>query len=136
MAGCIAIVSVDFKEKIEKDIYSYPLEKTMNTCNPEKNQFCMRKLNFFEIVVFFAGLAVIIVGFFLMYRQYKFDGYVSATLLQSTFLWLILIVMLILASLLENVKEELAIIIREHITETKLLRQETILVKECIKRKR
>ena len=108
----------------------------MSTCNPDKNTVCLRKLNFFEIAVFFAGLATIIVGSLLLFRQYRLDGHVSTALLQSTFLWLLLIIAIILASLLENVKEELAIIIKEHIAETKLLRQETILLRECIKRKR
>ena len=108
----------------------------MSVAIPDKHTVCLRKLNFFEIAVFFAGLATIIVGSFLLFRQYTIEGHVSTALLQSTFLWLILIIAIILASLLENVKEELAIIIKEHIAETKLLRQETILLRECIKRKR
>ncbi len=102
----------------------------------EKSQVLYRKLNLFEIGLFFAGLAVIFVGFFLLYKQYVLDGYYSWGLLQGVFLWLILIVMIIIAALLENVKEEISVIIKEHIAETKLLRQETVLLKDCIKRKR
>ena len=102
----------------------------------EKNQVLYRRLNLFEIGLFFAGLAVMLVGFFLLRKQYLTDGYFSWGLLQGIFLWLILIVIVIIAAILENVKEELAVVIKEHIAETKLLRQETTLLKECIKRKR
>lgn len=102
----------------------------------EKNQVLYRRLNLFEIGLFFAGLAVMLVGFFLLRKQYLTDGYFSWGLLQGIFLWLILIVIVIIAAILENVKEELAVVIKEHIAETKLLRQETVLLKDCIKRKR
>ncbi len=102
----------------------------------EKSQILYRKLNLFEIGLFFAGIAVIFVGFFLLYKQYSLDGYFSWGLLQGVFLWLILIVIIIIAAILENVKEELSVVIKEHIAETKLLRQETVLLKDCIKRKR
>jgi len=45
-----------------------------------------------------------------------------ASVFIRVFLWLILIVILILAATMEDVKEELAIVIKEHIEETKLLR--------------
>lgn len=102
----------------------------------EKNQILYRKLNLFEIVLFFAGLGVIVVGLFVLHKQYVLDGYFSWGLLHGVFLWLILIVIIIIAALLENVKEELSIVIKEHIAETKLLRQETMMLKDCIKRKR
>ncbi len=102
----------------------------------EKNQLLFRKLNLFEIGIFFSGLAVMIVGFLFLRKQYLIDGYFSWGLLQGILLWLILIALIIIAAILENVKEELAIVIKEHIAETKLLRQETSLLKECVKRKR
>ncbi len=102
----------------------------------EKSQILYRKLNLFEIGLFFAGLGVILAGVFILRKQYLLDGYFSWGLLQGVFLWLILIVLIIIAAILENVKEELAVMIKEHIAETKLLRQETVLLKECIKRKR
>ncbi|MEK6921875.1 MAG: hypothetical protein AABX82_08350, partial [Nanoarchaeota archaeon] len=76
----------------------------------EKNQVLYRKLNLFEIGLFFAGLAVMLVGFFLLRKQYFTDGYFSWELLQGIFLWLILIVIVIIAAILENVKEELAVV--------------------------
>ncbi|MBI5072285.1 hypothetical protein HZA99_00550, partial [Candidatus Woesearchaeota archaeon] len=60
----------------------------------------------------------------------------SWNMLHATFLWLILLVLLIVAAVLENIKEELCIMIKEHILETKLLRKETVMLKECMKRKR
>lgn len=102
----------------------------------EKKQIVTRKLNAFEIGLFFTGLAVIVIGFYAIRKQYLLDGYLSWGLLQGIFLWLILLLLLIIAAIMENVKEELTIVIKEHILETKLLRQETSMLKECIKRKR
>lgn len=96
----------------------------------------VRKLTFFEIGLSLVGIAVMFFGFYSLHKQYVIDGYLSWNMLQGTFLWLILLVLLILAAILENIKEELAVMIKEHIIETKLLRQETILLKDCIKRKR
>ncbi len=101
-----------------------------------ENDGVIRKLNLFEIGLFFAGLAVTIVGFYAIHKQYILDGYLSWELLQGIFLWLILLVLLILAAIVENVKEELAVIIKELLAEIKLMRKETTLLKECIKRKR
>ena len=96
----------------------------------------VRKLTFFEIGLSFAGIAVMFVGFYAVHKQYLMDGYLSWGLLHAIFLWLILLVLLIVAAILENVKEELGVMIKEHILETKLLRQEAVMLKECVKRKR
>ncbi len=102
----------------------------------EKKQLVTRTPTIFEVGLFLAGLAVTIVGFYAIHKQYILDGYLSWGLLQGIFLWLILLVLLNLAAIVENVKEELAIIIKELLVEIKLMRSETILLKECIKRKR
>jgi len=83
----------------------------------------VRKINFFEIVLLVVGLAVGIVGFMLINTVYKQTEMISWGLLSTVFLWLLLIVMLILAATTEDVKEELAIVMRENIAETKLLRE-------------
>ncbi|PIN77178.1 hypothetical protein COV16_07125 [Candidatus Woesearchaeota archaeon CG10_big_fil_rev_8_21_14_0_10_34_8] len=95
-----------------------------------------RKINLFEIVLLLVGIAVIVVGAYAIHKQFLLDGYLSWGLLQGIFLWLILLVMLILAAIMENVKEELCIVIKEHIIETKLLREETSLMKDAVKRKK
>lgn len=120
----------------EKYIYTYSFKKVMALRLEEQKQVLTRKLNVFEIGLFFTGCAVILVGFYAIHKQYVLDGYLSWNLLQGIFLWLILLVLLILAAILENIKEEGMIVIKEHILETKLLRQETSMLKECIKRKR
>src|SRR3989338_7672128 len=87
----------------------------------EKSQVLYRKLNLFEIGLFFAGIAVIFVGFFLLYKQYILDGYYSWGLLQGVFLWLILIVIIIIAAILENVKEGLFFFNKKHHAEDKII---------------
>ncbi|MFA6888507.1 MAG: hypothetical protein WC254_03345 [Candidatus Woesearchaeota archaeon] len=102
----------------------------------EKKQLITRTPTLFEIGLFLAGIAVTAVGFYAIHKQYLLDGYLSWDLLQGIFLWLIVLVLLILAAIVENVKEELAVIIKELLNEIKLMRNETTLLKECIKRKR
>lgn len=82
-----------------------------------------RKLNFFEIILLFVGLGVGIVGFMIINTVYHANPVLSWDLFKTVFLWLLLIVVLILAATMEDVKEELAIIIREQVRETRLLRQ-------------
>jgi hypothetical protein len=82
-----------------------------------------RKLNFFELVLLLVGISVGIVGFMMINNQYQVEGMITWDLFQTVFLWLLLIVILILAATMEDVKEELAIVIKEHIEETKILRE-------------
>jgi hypothetical protein len=102
----------------------------------EKDEKLTRKINLFEVVLLLVGLSVMLVGGYAIQKQYFLDGYLSWNLLQSIFLWLVLLVLLIIAAIMENVKEELSVIIREHIVETQLLREETTTLKEVVKRKR
>ncbi|MEM4268040.1 MAG: hypothetical protein QXK37_04390 [Candidatus Woesearchaeota archaeon] len=90
----------------------------------------VRKINFFEITLLIVGIGVGIVGFFVINDLYKHEGIVSWQLFQTVFLWLLLIVMLVLAATMEDVKEELAIVIKEHIEETRLLKQEVSITRE------
>jgi uncharacterized membrane protein len=102
----------------------------------EKGEKLSRRINLFEVVLLVVGISVIFVGGFAIQKQFMLDGYLSWNLLQGIFLWLILLVLLILAAIMENVKEELCIIIREHIVETKLLREDTSMLRDVVKRKR
>jgi len=90
----------------------------------------IRKINFFEVVLLIVGISVGIVGFMMINSLYQVDPVISWDLLGAVFLWLILIVILILAATMEDVKEELAIVIREHIEETKIMREDTRLLKQ------
>ncbi len=82
-----------------------------------------RKINFFEIVLLLVGLSVGIIGFIMINTQYQADHRVTWDLLQSVFLWLLLIVILILAATMEDVKESLAILLKENKEEIQLLRE-------------
>jgi len=89
-----------------------------------------RKLNFFEIALLIVGIGVGIVGFLIISNHYQSDPTISWDLYQTVFIWLLLIVLLILAATMEDVKEELAVIIKGHIEETKLLKEETMILKD------
>jgi uncharacterized membrane protein len=83
----------------------------------------LRRINFFEVVLLVVGLCIGVVGFKIVNMLYQMSGSeLSYDLFITIFLWLILIVLLILAATMEDVKEELAIVIREHISETRVLR--------------
>ncbi len=81
-----------------------------------------RKINFFEIVLLIVGIGVGAVGLWVIGSQYRADPTLSWELFQTVILWLSLIILLILAATMEDVKEELGIIIREQVRETKLLK--------------
>ena len=84
-----------------------------------------RNPNFFEKILLMIGVLIVIIGYSFVHRMYVLDGYVlSWQLLQTMFLWLLLAVMMIMLAVNENVKEELRIIIEEHLVEIKLLRQD------------
>ena len=88
-----------------------------------------RGINVFEIFLLFAGLAIAIAGFFFISCMYRNNGYFGWDMLIAIFLWLCLIIMIVVAALLEDVKQELAVVIKEHVEETKLLREETKLLR-------
>jgi hypothetical protein len=83
----------------------------------------MRSPNVFEKILLVIGVMMVIVGYSFIHRMYMVDGYVlSWNMLQTMFLWLILAVMLIQLAVSENMKEELKLIIQEHIQEIKLMK--------------
>lgn len=89
-----------------------------------------RKSNFFERVLLVVGLVVIIVGFIFINKVFMSDANLGWDMLQAIFLWLMLIVLIVLLATEEDVKEELAIIIKEHIEETKIMKEETKLLRQ------
>lgn len=85
--------------------------------------FNLRRITFFEVVLLIVGICIGVVGFKVIKMLYESSGSVlSYDLFITIFLWLTLIILLILAATMEDVKEELAIVIREHINETRVLR--------------
>ena len=88
-----------------------------------------RPITLFEKLLFIVGMAIGIVGFWFINKIYYTEPGLSWQFLSSLFLWMMLIFIIILTDSNESVKEELSIIIKEHIEETRLLREETKLVK-------
>ena len=78
----------------------------------------------FEKLLLFVGFFIGLAGFWLINKIYLTEPNVNWQFITSIFLWLLLIFIVILTDSNESIKEELATIIREHIQETKLLKQE------------
>jgi uncharacterized membrane protein YcjF (UPF0283 family) len=92
-----------------------------------------RKSTVFEKLLLIVGIVVGIVGFKLLNAAYAQNPGLSWHALIALFLWLLLIFLIILTDSSEGIKEELAIIIKEHVAETKLLREEVKLLREDLK---
>ncbi len=89
-----------------------------------------RNTNFFEKALLIIGLGVGVAGFILIKNLYLLNPVVSWELVIAVFLWLSLIVMLILTATMEDVKEELAIVIREGNIEARLMKEELAILKQ------
>ncbi len=83
-----------------------------------------RRPNAFETILLIIGIALIVVGYIAIHRMVVFEGALSWDLLQTTFLWLLMILMVILAAVNENMKEELKIVILNQAEEIRLLRED------------
>jgi len=83
-----------------------------------------RKPNLFEIILLTIGIAVIVLGYIAIHRMVLIEKTVSWELLQTTFLWLLMIFFIVLAAVNENMKEELKVIAYNQLVEIRLLREE------------
>ena len=81
------------------------------------------KINLFEKALLIISILIIIIGYLFVYGFVAKEG-LSWDALQTTFLWLLLVVMIILAAVNENMKEELKIVINNQVKEMKLLRDD------------
>ena len=81
-----------------------------------------KRVNAFEKILFFVGLMATFMGFYLINKVYKTDPFLNWALLQSIFLWLTLLFLIILTDSNESVKEELKEVIREQMEEIRLLK--------------
>ena len=86
--------------------------------------------NLFQKLLLFIGISIGIIGFWFINKIYINDPIVSWPFLTVVFLWLLLIFIVILTDSSESIKEELSAIIQEHIEETRLLRDEVILLRQ------
>ncbi|MBS3097790.1 hypothetical protein J4209_03250 [Candidatus Woesearchaeota archaeon] len=83
-----------------------------------------RKPNVFEKIFLIVGLFIIIISYAFVHRMVIEEGIFSWIAIQTLFLWLILVVLIILTAANENTKEELKIVIKNQLDEVKLLRKE------------
>ncbi|MFH1915941.1 MAG: hypothetical protein ABIJ21_01635 [Nanoarchaeota archaeon] len=89
-----------------------------------------RKSNFFEKVILIVGLGIILLGLHFINSVYSKGLSDLWGLVQSVFLWLILIVMVVQLATEEDVKEELSVIMRQQVEEMHLIKEEILLIKE------
>ena len=81
-----------------------------------------RKLNIFEKLLLPVGIGLILIGLYLI-NLTSHIGTVEAWIrLCALFLWMILLFIVILSATSEDMKEELALLEKEHMLEIKLLR--------------
>jgi len=86
-------------------------------------QYRGRKLNAFEKILLVIGLLTIVLGYIFTYKLILIEGFTFMAL-QATFLWLIVVILIIQTAVNENMKEELRIIIINQVDEVKLLRDD------------
>ena len=92
----------------------------------------------FEKLLLVVGISIGIIGFWLINSVYYNQPGLTWEVLTAIFLWLLLILIVILTDSNESIKEELSVIIKEHIEETKLLKEEIKLLNKgltSVKRK-
>ena len=84
-----------------------------------------RKTTFFEKLLLIVGLAISVLGFYLINNMYLKESIVSWPLIQAAFLYLLLIFIVILTDSNESIKEELKVVIKEQADEVRYLRDIT-----------
>jgi hypothetical protein len=67
----------------------------------------LRKPNTFEAILLIIGLLVLISGFYLITTAVKSGSTSGLMVVQTIFLWLILVALIILVAVSENIKEEM-----------------------------
>ncbi len=82
-----------------------------------------RKTSLFEKILFAIGVLAVIMGYVFIYGLISKEG-VSWNAIQTIFLWLIFVLIVVLVSVNENMKEELRNISLNQMKELKLLRDD------------
>lgn len=90
----------------------------------------------FEKLLLLVGIFIGIAGFWLINATYSLEPGVNWAFITSVFLWLLLIFVVVLTDSNESIKEELGTIIKEHIEETRLLKEEVVLLRKSIEKKK
>jgi len=86
--------------------------------------FEQRKTTLFEKALMILGLAVLVIGFLVINSLFRLDGGLTWPALIAMFLWLIILLLMILVSSSQDIKEELSILISKSNEELRLLRTE------------
>ncbi|MBI2574845.1 hypothetical protein HYV82_03085 [Candidatus Woesearchaeota archaeon] len=92
---------------------------------PEWLAKAIKRTTFFEKATLAIGLATIAVGFYFIQLLFSTDRKLSWLMLIAILNWLSLLILVIIASLNADVKEELSLVIKEHTDETRLLKEIT-----------
>ncbi len=95
-----------------------------------------KAITFFERLLLVIGIAIGIFGFSIIKRIYEIDPVISWSFVMSIFLWFILFFFVILTDSGESMKEELSEILKKHIEETRLMRNEVKLLTAALKKKK
>lgn len=82
-----------------------------------------RKPNAFEKALLVVGVAVLMVGYGIIHSQIAKEGF-NITIINTIFIWLMLVLIIIIAAANENIKEELKNVIELQLQEIRLLREE------------
>ena len=94
---------------------------------PEKK----RKTSIFEKLLLLVGLFVLVIGYFLINKVFISEGYnLSWGLLQTVFLWLLMVIFIIVLAIGEDIKEG---ILLDQFDEIKALRKD---ISDFLRRKK
>ena len=102
-----------------------------------------RKINIFEKLLLPVGLLLTFVGFYIILLADRNNTMIGWMRLSTVFVWMILLFLVIVTATAEDMKEELALIQREHVTEIKIMKelvhdqlQEVKLLREDLKKRK
>lgn len=84
-----------------------------------------RKINVFEKLLLPVGIGLTFFGFYLIILADKVNTDVAWLRLSTVFIWMMLLFIIIVSATTEDMKEELGLIQKEHVTEIKILRELT-----------
>ena len=83
-----------------------------------------RKITMFEVLLLVLGVVVLIVGFVLIRNTFITTGKtLSWFMIGAIFSWLTLLILFVVSELNADVKEELSMVMREHVDQTKILKE-------------
>ena len=88
-----------------------------------------RNPNAFEKILLVIGIAIVMIGYTFINKMFVISGSVLTwDLITSMMLWLLAVILIIQLAVSENVKEELVLLYKNQLDETRLLRDEVKLL--------